>query len=168
MKKNLFLVLTAVIVLFASFALADDGLGVLSQTSAPSIAQPAASSAQAEAAVLKEFPNAVIQYSLLDYDDRRPEWNIFFTDGAFIGECEVHAETYEVLKYRTYEKSADTLTADKAVEKLIAEKGALTITELELDHDDGQLWYEGDAELGGRRYEFEMTAAGRIVEWERD
>ena len=164
MKKSLVLMITAVMVLFASFALADDGLGVLPQGSA----QPTDSQKQAEAAVLKAFPSAVIQYALLDYDDGRPEWNLFFTDGALIGECEVHAETYEIRKTRTYDMAADTLTADKAVEKLIAEKGALVITDLELDRDDGRLCYEGDAELNGKRYEFEMTASGRIVEWERD
>ena len=164
MKKSLFLLITAVLVLFVSFALADDGLGALPQTSA----QPTDSQKQAEAAVLKEFPNAVIHFSLLDYDDGRPEWNIFFTDGAAIGECEVHAETYEIRKSRTYEMAANTLTADKAVEKLIAEKGALTLTDLELDRDDGRLCYEGDSELNCKRYEFEMNADGRIVEWERD
>ena len=165
MKKTLFILLTAVLILTASFALADDGLGALPQT-APAAAEPG--QAQAEAAVLKEFPNAVIHYSLHDYDDGRPEWNVFFTDGTFIGECEVHAETFEIRKIRTYDRPADALTADKAVEALIAQKGALTVTDLELDRDDGQLWYEGDVELNGRRYEFEMTAAGRIVEWERD
>ena len=160
MKAKLFCLITLALVLFVSFAMADDGLGVL----------PAADPAQtqAEAAVLKEFPSAVINYTLLDYDDGRPEWNIFFTDGATIGECELNAETYEIRKTRTYDLTDGVLTADKAVEKLSAEKGALTITEIELDWDDGQLWYEGDAELDGRRYEFEMTAAGRITEWERD
>lgn len=164
MKKNWFFVLTAVIVLLASFALADDGLGVLTQPAA----QPSSEQALAEAAVLAEFPNAVIQYSLLGYDDGRAEWSIFFTDDGFIGKCEVRADTYELRKHRSYEMEADTLTADKIVEQLLAVKGPLTLLDLELDRDDGRLQYEGDAELDGKRYEFEMNASGRIVEWERD
>lgn len=37
-----------------------------------------------------------------------------------------------------------------------------------LDRDDGRLVYEGEAELDGRFYDFEMTAEGKIIEWERD
>ena len=164
MKKNLFIIATAALLLLASFALADDGLGVLpTATYAPDSGE-----ARAVAVVLAERPAAVINYILQDFDDGRPEWNVFFTDGADLGEAEVNAETYELRKIKSYEKTADMLTADKAVAQLIAAKGALTITELELDRDDGTLWYEGDAELDGRRYEFEMRANGKIVEWERD
>lgn len=164
MKKNVFVIVTAALLLLASFALADDGLGVL-----PAVTYaPESGEAKAIAVVLADRPTAVINYVLHDYDDGRPEWNIFFTDGADLGEADVDAETYELRKIKSYEKEADMLTADQAVEQLIAAKGALTITELELDRDDGTLWYEGDAELDGRRYEFEMRANGKIVEWERD
>ena len=36
------------------------------------------------------------------------------------------------------------------------------------DRDDGRLRYEGEAEIGGKRYEFEMSVDGSIIEWERD
>jgi len=162
MKKHLFAALLLSLLLIASAALADDGLGVLTSADLSVPENPAVQ------AVLKEVPGATIQYSLLDTDDRREEWDIFFTDGTLMGECEVDAETYEIRKIRTYEASPDALTADKAVEALKAAKGALEITELDLDRDDGALWYEGECLLDGRRYEFEMTASGRIVEWERD
>lgn len=170
MKKNLMIVLTVILTLTASFALADDGLGVLTAATVTPEATYAPGSAEALAieAVRKEVPGAVIHYAIQNTDDRRLEWDVFFTDGTMLGECEVDAETYEVRKYRSYEPKGEALTADKAVEKLMASKGALTIIDLDLDRDDGDLWYEGEAELDGRRYEFEMTAAGRIVEWERD
>ena len=40
--------------------------------------------------------------------------------------------------------------------------------DLGLDRDDGSLRYEGEAELDGKRYEFEMRVTGEIVEWDRD
>ena len=166
MKKNLSIALVLVLMLTASFALADDGLGVLTAEPAAPVVDPAQE--KAIEAVLKEVPSAVINYVIYDADDRRPEWDVFFTDGAYLGECEVDAESYEVRKVRSYEAKADALTADKAVEALNAAKGPLTVIELDLDRDDGALWYEGEAELDGRRYEFEMSASGRIVEWERD
>ena len=59
------------------------------------------------------------------------------------------------------------LNAGEAMALLSQSKGALTIVELELDHEGG-LRYEGEAEQGGKRYEFEMRATGEIIEWERD
>lgn len=163
MKKNILTVLTIVFLLLTSAALADDGLGVMVTAEAPETGETSAS-----AAVLAARPSAVIHYVLQDFDDGRPEWNVFFTDGDELGEAEVDAESYQIHKIKTYPKAENMLTADQAIEKLMTAKGALVITELELDWDDGSLWYEGDAELEGRRYEFEMRVTGEIVEWERD
>lgn len=41
-------------------------------------------------------------------------------------------------------------------------------TKLELDWEDGELIYEGEAELNGKRYEFEIRVTGEMLEWERD
>ena len=162
MKKKFFAALFLSLLLLSSISLADDGLGVL-----PSAA-PAAPENAAVQAVLNEVPGAVIHYAALDEDNRRAEWDIFFTDGTMLGECEVDAETFEIRKIRSYEASPGALTADKAIEALKAAKGELEVIEFDLDRDDGELWYEGDCLLDGRRYEFEMSVSGRIVEWERD
>ena len=162
MRKNLFWILTAVLMLLTSAAMADDGLGLIT----PAI-EPGAPEMPARQAVLKERPNAVIQYAVQERDDGRLEWDVFFTEGTMIGHCEVDAETWTVRREKLYEKPADALTADQAVEALMAAKGQLTVVELELERDDGKLCYEGEAELDGKRYEFEMTIAGKIVEWER-
>lgn len=165
MKKNLVAALFLSLLLTVSVSLADDGLGVL-PSAAPALS--AAPEAAAVEALLKEVPGAVVHYALLDTDNRRAEWDIFFTDGTLLGECEVDAETFEIRKLKSYEAPADALTADKAIEALKAAKGDVEITEFDLDRDDGSLWYEGDCLLDGRRYEFEMNVSGRIVEWERD
>lgn len=44
----------------------------------------------------------------------------------------------------------------------------MTVMELELDWEDGELIYEGEAELNGKRYEFEISVNGEMLEWERD
>jgi len=159
MKKKIFGILTAVLVILASVSLADDGLGL--------IAAPVLAPDEAQEAVRKVYPNAVIHYAVEERDDGRMEWNVFFTDGTMLGQCEVDAQTWAVREKKTWQMPEGALTADQAVEKLAAEKGALTILELELDRDNGRLWYEGEAELDGKRYEFEMTVTGEIVEWER-
>ena len=157
MKKKFFWILTAVMMLLTSAAMADDGLGLITDSAFAPVRE----------AVLKMHPGAVIQYALQERDDGRLEWDVFFTEGTMIGHCEVDAETWAVRREKTYEKPADALMADQAVEALMAAKGRLTVLELELERDDGKLRYEGEAELDGKRYEFEMTIAGKILEWER-
>ena len=74
----------------------------------------------------------------------------------------------ELRKVTLYEKPDGALTAAEAMEKLAASKGAVTVIDLDLDRDDGRLRYEGEAELDGKRYEFEMSVTGELLEWERD
>ena len=49
-----------------------------------------------------------------------------------------------------------------------SKKGELVLLDLELDLDDGRLRYEGEAVQGGKRYEFEISVNGRMIDWERD
>lgn len=114
------------------------------------------------------MPNAVVDYTVRDRDDGRYEWDIFFTQGSQLGVCEVLESTNEIRKVKLYEKAAGALNASEAVAKLAEKKGNITITDLDLDWDDGFLRYEGDVQLDGKRYEFEMKVTGEIVEWERD
>lgn len=123
---------------------------------------------KAIAAMKVSLPEAVVNYAVREYDDGRYEWDLFFTQGGQMGECEVLESSNEIRKVTLYEKPEGALTADEAMALLSQSKGALTILDLELDRDGGSLRYEGEAELGGKRYEFEMTAAGEIIEWERD
>jgi len=120
------------------------------------------------AAFKVSLPEAVVDYTVRERDDGRYEWEIFFTQGSQLGVCEVREEGNEIRKVTLYEKTAGMLTASEAMAKLAEKKGAITVTELELDWDNGGLRYEGDAQLDGKRYEFEMKATGEIVEWARD
>ena len=120
------------------------------------------------AAFKVSMPDAVVDYTVRERDDGRYEWNIFFTQGSQIGMCKVREESNEIRRVELFEKTAGVLAASEAMAKLAEKKGAVTVTDLELDWDDGRLTYEGDAQLDGKRYEFEMKATGDIIEWERD
>jgi len=120
------------------------------------------------AAFKVSMPDATVDYTVRDRDDGRYEWKLFFTQGSQLGVCEVLESTNEIRKVKLYEKAAGVLTASEAMAKLAEKKGAITVTELDLDWDDGRLTYEGDVQLDGKRYEFEMKATGEVIEWERD
>lgn len=120
------------------------------------------------AALKVSLPEAVVDFAVRERDDGRDEWDLFFTQGNQMGEAEVLESTNEIRKVTLYEKPDGVLTAGEAMARLSQLKGNVVILDLELDRDDGGLFYEGEAELDGKRYEFEMTAAGEIIEWERD
>ena len=115
------------------------------------------------AAVKVSLPDAV-----RDRDDGRYEWDVFFTQDNQLGKCQVLESSNELRKVKLYEKPEGALTASEAMALLAEKKGELTVVDLDLDRDDGRIRYEGEAELDGRRYEFEMSVNGDIIEWERD
>ena len=111
-----------------------------------------------------------VEYENIDYIDGEEESDIDQEE-----EFAVEDEDYDVSEVKEEELAEEMKPVDqssdwlRAVEEALnAAKGPLTVIELDLDRDDGAQWYEGEAELDGRRYEFEMSASGRIVEWERD
>ncbi len=128
----------------------------------------AAEKANAIAAVKVSMQDAVVDYAVRERDDGRYEWDLFFTQGGQLGKVEVLESSNEIRKVTLYEKPEGALTAAEAMAKLAAGKGAVTVIELDLDRDDGRLRYEGEAELDGKRYEFEMSVTGELLEWERD
>jgi len=128
----------------------------------------AAERENALAAVKVSLPEAVVDYAVRERDDGRYEWDLFFTQGSQLGVCEVLESTNEIRKVTLYEKPEGALLAGEAMALLAQKKGNVTIVDLELDRDGGRLRYEGEAELDGKRYEFEMSVTGDIIEWERD
>lgn len=128
--------------------------------------------AAARAAAQETAPEATLHYAVLEKDDGRYEWNVFYSEGGVYGICSVQAETGELYATEVfYGMPEGAMTADQAVEALVAAKGELIIRELdlELDDDTGAYTYEGKAELNGTVYEFELDAvSGSIFEWERD
>ena len=168
MKKTLIAVLVALMVIVAGdMAFAEAAVPAAAETAA---AEPyAAERESAISAVLATMPDAEIDYAVRERDDGRCEWNVFFRQNGVLGEAKVLENGYEVRKVELFNQSReDSLTASAAMAKLAEEKGEMTVVDLELDWDDGRLGYEGEAEMNGKRYEFEITADGRIVEWERD
>ena len=123
---------------------------------------------KALAAAKVSLPDAAVDYAVREFDDGRAVWNLFFTQGGQLGVCKVLEESNEVRRVELYEKGEGVLTASEAMARLAQKKDGATVVELELDEDDGRLTYEGEAELDGKRYEFEMSAAGEMIEWERD
>ena len=128
----------------------------------------AAEKENAIAAVKVSMPDAVVDYTVRERDDGRYEWHLFFTQGGQLGQVKVLEDGNELRKVTLYEKPDGALTAAEALEKRAASKGAVTVIDLDLDRDDGRLRYEGEAELDGKRYEFEMSVTGELLEWERD
>lgn len=158
MKKTLVSILAMLVLLLAAEQ-------VLGEAVAPFAAERAAAIAAVQTAV----PDAVIDYAVRDRDDGRYEWNVFFRQSGVLGEAKVLEAGNEVRRVEMFNQSRETsLTASAAMEKLARAKGEMTVVDLELDWDDGRLAYEGEAEMNGKRYEFEITAEGVIVEWERD
>ena len=162
MKKTMIILAMALVMLLASNAMADSYY--LDRSSLPADSQQTA-----EAAFAARLPQATLSFSILDRDDGRFEWEIFFTNGGALGVCEVDATTGVVIRVKEYtDLPAGALSADAAIEALKAAKGNLSVVELDLERDDGRLVYEGEAELDGRFYDFEMTVSGQIIEWERN
>ena len=123
---------------------------------------------QAIAALQANSPGAEVDYAVRERDDGRYEWKLFFTLNGQLGQCEIREDGFAVRRISLYEKPLDGLTAAEAMASLAREKGDVEIIELELDRDNGRIRYEGEASLGGKRYEFEISANGDIIEWERD
>ena len=153
MKKRIVIALLAMLLITAADAVAE---------------QYAVEKENALAAAKVSLPEAVIDYAVRDRDDGSYEWDLFFTQGNQLGKCEVLESSNEVRKVTLYEKPEGALNAGEAMALLNEKKGALVIVDLDLERDDGRLHYEGEAELDGKRYEFEMSVDGQIVEWERD
>ena len=123
---------------------------------------------KAAAALQAHTPGAQVDYGVRERDDGRYEWDLFFTLGGQLGEAEIAESDYTVCRVRQVDMPEGGLTASQAMAVLAQEKGDITIIDLELERDDGSLRYEGEAELDEKRYEFEISVTGKIVEWKRD
>lgn len=135
----------------------------------PALAEEFATERQnALAAVRVSLPEAAIDYAVRERDDGRAVWNVFFTQGTQLGVCKVLESTNEIRRVELFEKPEGAMNAAEAMAALAQSKGEMTVTELELDWEDGELIYEGEAELNGKRYEFEISVTGEMLEWERD
>lgn len=131
-------------------------------------AEYAAEFEQASAALQAHLPGALVDFAVRERDDGRYEWDLFFVLDGQLGEVEILEGDFAIRRVRLYDMPEGGLTALQAIAVLAQEKGELLVTDLELDLDDGRLRYEGEAMLGERHYEFEISATGSIIEWEYD
>jgi len=169
MKKTLISVLAALMIIMAvEMAFAESAVPAAAETAAAAELYTAEREG-AIAAVQAQMPDAEIDYAVRDRDDGRYEWNVFFRQNGVLGEAKVLENGFELRKVELFNQSrADSLNARQAMTKLALEKGEMTVVDLGLDWDDGSLIYEGEAEMNGKRYEFEITVDGVVIEWERD
>ena len=173
MKKTLIWVFAALMMIMAvEMAFAESAVPAAEEAVIPEAAAADPYAAERErviAVVQAQMPDAEIDYAVRDRDDGRYEWNVFFRQNGVLGEAKVLEEGFELRKVELFNQSrADSLNAKQAMTKLVLDKGEMTIVDLGLDWDDGRLSYEGEAEMNGKRYEFEITVDGVVVEWERD
>lgn len=166
MKKSLFILCPLLLCLFFSFALAESPAA--DPPPALPVYDPDSPEGLAASAVLCEYPDAEIHLVLKEWDDGKAHFDVFFRTLTQFGSCRVDEKTLEVRKARLFDLAENTLFAHEVPETLTAQKGELTLVSLELEYDDGRLFYEGEVSQGLFRYEFEMTVTGKITDWERD
>lgn len=163
-KLSLYLVLLMVLVLpmKSVFSEAPD----VTMPSFP--AEYAAEYEQAAAALAAHTLGAEVDYAVRERDDGRYEWELFFVLNGQLGTAEVAEEGFVVRHVRLYDLPEGGLTASQAMTELAKEKGIFQMIDLELDFDDGRLRYEGKVMQNEKRFEFELSITGTVIEWERD
>lgn len=126
-------------------------------------------SAAETAALAHAGEGAVADISLLVKDGKRFSWRVFVVSGADVVEYELNAENGVLLETEVYYGAAEGLLPSALLAKLKADKGDITLTDVELELEGGVLVCSGDGTLGGTRYEFEMlTSDGTVREWKKD
>lgn len=119
-------------------------------------------------ATLQDEPGAYVAFTLLEKDDGLYRWKVFVRSGEDWLVYERNALDGAAMETERYFGAA-VVTPEEAVEAIRAQKGDIVLTELDMTLDKGRLVYEGQAELGGVRYEFEVLAAdGSLLEWKKD
>ena len=90
MKKNIAIIMTVLLLVVAAHS-------VLAEESS-------AAKENAIAALKVSLPDAVVDYAVREYDDGRYEWDLFFTLGSQLGECEVLESSNEIRKVTLYKR----------------------------------------------------------------
>lgn len=136
---------------------------------------------QARDLVLAQVPGASIVEFERDTDDGRTVYQGKAVLNGREYEFEIDAATGSFLEWDADDvdegwnqgnsTSAGQTALDEAGARalVLARIPGATIVEFERDTDDGRVYYEGEAVLDGREYEFEIDAtAGEIIQWDAD
>lgn len=141
-------------------------LSLITVTAAASVPEET-SRETAEAAVLAEYPGALVILAEAQEDGSRSASIITETLCGTVQAVGSRIVSRE-LRFGTF-IAEGLLTADGARAALSMLRPEAAIAEIERDHDDGRILYEGEACIGGAEYEFELSAStGKLLEWERD
>lgn len=127
---------------------------------------------EAVASLQTLFPDATVVSQNPELDDRLNEIKLFFYTPSLFGTMSLNGETGDVLDYDVSIgvcPSEDPLTQEAAQARLMTMKPGSAVTKLELDKEEGRVFWEGEATLDGKRYEFCIDAfTGELTEWERE
>ena len=121
----------------------------------------------AESAVISQYPDAIM---LFGEDMEVGSKKLYMITGNIVGEITVHGNIIisRMLNYGDYIRDG-RLTMDGALAAMHMHRPEAEFRAVELDEDDGEWCYEGEAFIDGVEYEFELNAStGKLLEWERD
>lgn len=121
----------------------------------------------AESAVISQYPDAIM---LFGEDMEVGSKKLYMITENIVGEITVHGNIIisRMLNYGDYIRDG-RLTMDGALAAMHMHRPEAEFRAVELDEDDGEWCYEGEAFIDGVEYEFELNAStGKLLEWERD
>ena len=130
----------------------------------------------ARAAVLSIYPEATVDFVVLDREDGLLEYKVAFSTDTWYGAAKVNPETGMVFERELFflpdasaRGGADSLSADDAKQLALGRVAGGELVDFEADTERGRLIYEGTIRDGRCEYEFEIDAAtARFLEWDRE
>lgn len=137
---------------------------------------------QAISIATKKAKGTVTKAKLDDDDDGRKQYEIEIKDGTFEYDFDIDAITGEILEFdkeRDDDKKANNqATSINKTQKLLTKDQAIaialkqvkgTVTDVELDDDDGRKQYEIEIKDGIYEYDFEIDAvSGEVLKFDQD
>ena len=146
-----------------------DTVLMLETTSPVGDAVPAPTDEALMTELMKQLPEATVDGVYTVKDDGRQRRVAFLRQGGDVYEFVTEAETAKVVRMTQVFGAGEIASLPDAWRAVQDAKGAVVLTDVELEYDDGRLVYKGDASLNGKRFEFEILAEnGKLLQWERD
>lgn len=163
-----------------SAAPSQTGGGTVTDSPAPSVSTWISEDQAKQAALAKagvSADQAVFTKLKQDWDDGRMIYDLEFYSGSTTYDCEVDAATGSVIKLeqeaRSGAQGTPTISASQAQQAALNHAGlsASQVTELQVDleEDNGRVYYEVEFNRGATEYKYEVDAAtGAVLKVELD
>ena len=133
-------------------------------------------------AIATEKAKGTVTKAKLDNDDGRKHYDIEIKDGTYEYDFEINAITGEILEFDKERdddnKANNQATVSNKTQKLLTKDQAIaialkqvkgTVTDVELDDDDGRKRYEIEIKDGIYEYDFEIDAvSGEVLKFDKD